>query len=242
MSTPKQRKAAKAQALSNTSITDKLTAQLLCSTCNTEPRALGGKLSVCMPCLRSNVELDRQKRAAAADRVAKAKAEKDAGSAVTLVCRSCARRKSLQDFSPHRLSRTGYRYDCKACAKAEKTKRRYILTEEQAAADRLRRKKSHRRVANRRAVESWQKRNPEAVAAKKRLRQAVQSGRVKKPEHCQALGCQSRLRLEAHHHDYRKPLDVVFVCARHHRRAHASGRLRLDPALPRRLAGIPALN
>jgi len=154
-------------------------------------------------------------------------------------CRTCKSEKPLEAFAKHRLAKDGYRHDCKSCVHAGKAKGRRELTPEQAAKDKQQRAQPHRRAANRRAVKDWTKRNPGAAKARAALRKAVRRGLVKPAPHCQAKGCQSAHHLEAHHHDYRQPHVVAWLCARHHRRLHHGGHLKLAPPTPQRLAGVP---
>lgn len=53
-------------------------------------------------------------------------------------------------------------------------------------------------------------------SARKILRDALQAGRIVKRT---CMVCRSP-RTQAHHVDYRQPLAVVWLCARHHRREH----------------------
>lgn len=53
--------------------------------------------------------------------------------------------------------------------------------------------------------------------ARWKLNQAIASGRIVKHPCCKCGSIKS----EAHHKDYSKPLDVEWLCRRHHREAHA---------------------
>jgi hypothetical protein len=56
---------------------------------------------------------------------------------------------------------------------------------------------------------------------------AIKLGILEKPDRC--LGCgapDSERRVEAHHHDYSMPLDVVWVCSKCHRQLDANKRER----------------
>lgn len=61
-------------------------------------------------------------------------------------------------------------------------------------------------------------RNPTHYNAYKVLEQALIAGQIHKPDHCPICGCSSdKHRIEAHHEDYSKPLDVVWCCTQCHR-------------------------
>lgn len=60
------------------------------------------------------------------------------------------------------------------------------------------------------------RRYPEKMAARAALRMAVRWGRItRKP--CHKCG---NLKSESHHRDYSKPLEVVWLCRKHHRNEH----------------------
>jgi len=52
-----------------------------------------------------------------------------------------------------------------------------------------------------------------------KLRRALQTGQLMKPEVCSK--CSEPKRLEAHHHDYSKPLEVIWLCCGCHRKVHS---------------------
>lgn len=56
--------------------------------------------------------------------------------------------------------------------------------------------------------------NPSKKNAYMAVDAALRSGVLEKPEKCS--GCGSRGRLSAHHYDYSKPLDVIWVCRKCH--------------------------
>jgi hypothetical protein len=55
--------------------------------------------------------------------------------------------------------------------------------------------------------------------AREKLNTALRNGLVNKPSICASAPC-AVTKVEAHHPDYSKPLDVVWYCRVHHRRAH----------------------
>jgi hypothetical protein len=154
-------------------------------------------------------------------------------------CRSCKQSQPLAAFSKHRLSRDGFRHDCKSCVSEGRTKPPRELSPEQIERNKQLSRKPHRRRANRRAVKDWMGRNPAACHARKVLRRAVRKGLVTPAAECEAEGCHSTRHLEAHHANYGEPLEAAWLCARHHRRLHHGGSVALKPPRPQRLADIP---
>ena len=63
-----------------------------------------------------------------------------------------------------------------------------------------------------------QARDPIKQAARTLLGNAVRDGRVRKPENCQECGAGGRI--EGHHTDYTKPLDVMWLCTLCHGLQH----------------------
>jgi len=53
------------------------------------------------------------------------------------------------------------------------------------------------------------------------LAKAVYSGKVRKPERCEACGSEpGKPRLHGHHTDYKRPLDVIWLCRPCHHEEH----------------------
>ena len=59
------------------------------------------------------------------------------------------------------------------------------------------------------------RRTPEHFRAYNQLHYALKTGRIIKPIFCE--GCKKRKRLDAHHEDYSKPLEVDWLCSKCHR-------------------------
>ena len=64
--------------------------------------------------------------------------------------------------------------------------------------------------------QKWKKKYPERVRAQEKLQRAVATGTVKKLP-CVMCGSKKSV---AHHEDYGKPLEVVWLCRAHHREIH----------------------
>ena len=75
--------------------------------------------------------------------------------------------------------------------------------------------KEHReREINRR--KEWSKRNPIKQRAQQKVGQAVLRGKLKRLP-CQVCG---EVKVHAHHADYSKPLEVIWLCPVHHAAEH----------------------
>lgn len=59
-------------------------------------------------------------------------------------------------------------------------------------------------------------RYPERVNARRLVHYALKSGKLKK-ENCKTCGCKN---VQAHHKDYAKPLDVIWLCKTCHNKLH----------------------
>ena len=110
-------------------------------------------------------------------------------------CRYCKKFKNLSEFS------TGAKKNiCKACVN-------------------LQARKAHKKNYSRRDVGLFapgkRVRNREMQEAHSAVAQAVASKIIYPPASC-TLCRKSGIRLEAHHHDYNKPLDVVYLCVACH--------------------------
>jgi len=55
---------------------------------------------------------------------------------------------------------------------------------------------------------------PEKYKARWALQYAVRSGKVIKPKFCSSCGVEGKI--QGHHHDYSKPLDVIWLCKKCH--------------------------
>lgn len=63
----------------------------------------------------------------------------------------------------------------------------------------------------------YRARHPEAVKAHFTVMAAIRTGRLQ-PQPCQECGATKRP--HAHHEDYSRPLEVTWLCERHHRMLH----------------------
>lgn len=92
--------------------------------------------------------------------------------------------------------------------KARKWRKKYNATE-------------RAKVLNRQKVSRYMKRNPEKCNARKVLQGAIAAGKMVRPDHCTRCGLIGKP--EAHHPDYKKPLEVRWVCKLCHSLLHKFG-------------------
>lgn len=65
----------------------------------------------------------------------------------------------------------------------------------------------------------YKKKNRDKCNAREQLRYWVDKGKIIKPENCEMCG-KNEFRVEAHHADYSKPLDVDWFCQKCHLKLH----------------------
>lgn len=116
-------------------------------------------------------------------------------------CFKCGKVKPLSEFYKHKGMADGYLGKCKECTKLYEKVRR----EEHPEKDLETRLRAC-------------KKNPTHKNANMAVNAAIRCNRLQKPDRCQGCGRKaSDTRLSAHHHDYTKPLDVIWLCAACHR-------------------------
>jgi hypothetical protein len=109
--------------------------------------------------------------------------------------------------------RDGHLNICKTCTKERV--RRYADSAKVRERERIRSRFSHRLAARR----EYQRINRQMVAAHKAVQCALKSGKLMKPSACSK--CDRMRKLDAHHDDYAKPLEVRWLCRPCHRQHHA---------------------
>lgn len=145
-------------------------------------------------------------------------------------CIKCGRRQPLTEYYPHPKMGDGHLNKCKSCAKADADARWKEKMKDPMWADKentRHRLKQAKARANGTAVviDSAQKseinrryseRHPEKRAAHSIVTNAIKNGSlVSQP--CEVCGSKNS---EAHHEDYAKPMDVQWLCPKHHADRH----------------------
>lgn len=135
----------------------------------------------------------------------------------TKVCFKCREEKPLSEFYAHKKMRDGHLNKCKECTKRD-VKSNYRKNRVQRQDYEKRREQDpKRKAAKLEYMRKVRASNPEAYKARTAVDNALRDGRLKK-EACVLCHCEERV--QAHHPDYSKPLDVVWLCRDCHRRHH----------------------
>lgn len=143
------------------------------------------------------------------------------------LCNKCGGMLPKKDFNKHSGRPAGIQSVCKRCKSG-------YYTEDYRA---HRRDKYHRNVEERRDKlneyraacpekhradnQKDRSKNPEKKRARDILKAAVKSGKVRKPIFCDRCGHDGSIyRIEGHHDDYSKPLEVLWLCSKCHGERH----------------------
>ena len=123
-------------------------------------------------------------------------------------CGACGEVKPSPEFHKRAASVDGLSARCKKCQREYDVARR-DCPKRKAHRDSNRHRWAHKQTEYNSA---WRKRNPEKYAAHVALNNAVRDGKITKGV-CAECGTAD---VEAHHDDYTKPLEVRWLCAKHH--------------------------
>jgi len=85
-----------------------------------------------------------------------------------------------------------------------------------AEADRARRKTAAGRLAAQKKTAKWDAANPEKARARADLHNALRRGVIKRGV-CEKCGAK---KTDGHHDNYKKPLEVRWLCRLHHKELH----------------------
>lgn len=133
-----------------------------------------------------------------------------------VTCRVCGLVGEAGDFYPRCLRKCGTVGECKECTKL-RVRVRALTNPAVQAYDRERAKRPHVKARIAANAKRWNEKNPEKYKAHYTLTNAVRDGRIER-QPCAVCG---ETYAHAHHEDYSKPLDVLWLCPAHHHRLHA---------------------
>lgn len=144
-------------------------------------------------------------------------------------CFKCGETKPRTDFYKHSAMADGFLGKCIDCTKHDVKQHRqarhdYYLAYDRQRANLPRRIKQRQEYARTllgsksraKALSKQREISPDKYKARNALNNAIRDGRIQRGG-CQVCGvCQ----VEGHHHDYSKPLDVEWLCKKHHTEIH----------------------
>jgi hypothetical protein len=147
------------------------------------------------------------------------------------VCRECNEEKPLTDFYKHPRMMDGHLNKCISCVKSRVGKHRELNLEVIREYDNKRANKPHRvqarkdyqkteagKLAKKKAMAAYLQRYPMIYAAHVITGNAIRDGKLFKATSCSV--CNSIEKIEGHHDDYTKPLDVRWLCEKCHKEWH----------------------
>lgn len=132
-------------------------------------------------------------------------------------CFKCGEEKDAAEFYDHSEMGDGRLGKCKECTKVDVRANRAANIDYYRAYDRERAKLPHRRESCDAQSRKWRTADKRRMKCHNAVARAVKAGTLKKKP-CERCGNQKSL---AHHEDYDKPLDVMWLCQPCHKVRHA---------------------
>ena len=131
-------------------------------------------------------------------------------------CFKCNTVKPLTEFYKHSMMADGHLNKCKECTKNDSTNNRNQNLEKVRAYDRERSKIPERIKANAEVNREWRAEDRRRVKAHNAVSRAIKSGELIR---IPCIRCGEKKSL-AHHEDYDKPLEVMWLCQPCHKQRH----------------------
>jgi len=144
-------------------------------------------------------------------------------------CFKCNKVLPLSEYYRHPDMGDGHLGKCKSCAKKDSEDRRklkekdisWFLAERKRQRDKSKKYRELGKVpslskkAKSEICQRYNQKYPEKSKARNAVARALRSGKIHRHPCC-ICGAKA----EAHHEDYSKPLDVIWLCSRHHSEHH----------------------
>lgn len=131
-------------------------------------------------------------------------------------CFKCKTIKPLTEFYKHPRMADGHLNKCKECNRNDATKHRNQNLEKVRAYDRARGKESKRIKASTEITRAWREEDARRNRAHTAVARAIRNGDLVRAP-CIRCGEQKSV---AHHEDYDKPLEVMWLCQPCHKQRH----------------------
>lgn len=144
-------------------------------------------------------------------------------------CFKCNQSLPITEFYPHKDMTDGHLSKCKACVRKDVAERvrlkkatdpAWVLAERERCRKKTAKARSEGRIENsdhNAATKRYNAKFPEKAAAHNLVASAIRCGRLHR-QPCVVCGAWA----EAHHDDYFKPLEVVWLCPVHHKERHVA--------------------
>jgi hypothetical protein len=130
-------------------------------------------------------------------------------------CFKCGKEKELEEFYRHSAMGDGRLGKCKACTKKDVAENYRKNIEHYVAYEKQRFKSPERKQQLLKYQQSRRIKSPGKYKCHTAVSNAIKDGKlIKQP--CEVCGTKA----EAHHDDYSKPLDVRWLCRKHHLEHH----------------------
>jgi len=136
-------------------------------------------------------------------------------------CFKCNAIKPLTDFYKHSRMADGHVNKCKECNKTDVNKNRLENLDYYRAYDKERGKLDHRIKLATEQTRIWRAQDVRRAAAHNAVARAIKKGMLNR-EPCKKCGAE---KTEAHHEDYDKPLEIVWLCCPCHKQRHKEMRM-----------------
>lgn len=133
-------------------------------------------------------------------------------------CSVCEAVKPPEEFHKRAASADGLMSACKDCCKARDRARYAGEKERRAERQREYMKTPEGAAARAKAMNTWRSKNKKKMSAHNKVNKAIMRGNLVAAASCEQCG--SADRIEGHHDDYDKPLDVRWLCYNCHAQWH----------------------
>jgi hypothetical protein len=131
-------------------------------------------------------------------------------------CFKCKTVKPLEEFYKHTAMGDGHLNKCKECAKKDVSKHRLDNIERIRSYDKQRANLPHRKELQYHITKKWRNEDKRRVIAHNAVARAIKKGLLIGAP-CVRCG---NIKSLAHHEDYDKPLDVMWLCEPCHKQRH----------------------
>lgn len=133
-------------------------------------------------------------------------------------CNKCGKTKPISEFYPIKDCKFGVRGTCKECYKEHYDEERRKNPDKNRERQRKYDRSEKGRIHHRKNSKEQRKKFRLEHLARVKLGYALKKGIIKKPTVCSKCGNEGRI--EGHHKDFNKPLEVEWLCNRCHKLEH----------------------